>query len=367
MNQNSWFQRILLPGLLFQSVMIGGGYSTGRELVEFFLGLGPIGGFLALLAACVGFSVVAVFSFELARITLSFDYRNFFKNLIGPGWIIYELAYFALGLLVLAVIGAAAGEVVAEHLGFSRIVGTIALVGFICVLVLYGTALIERVLTIWSLILYTVYLTLVILYISRFDVSIDFSLPDRQLVLDSVTNGVKYLGYNIASLPVILFCIKHMQSRSDAVTAGLLVGPLAIIPAGLFLLMLFAAGPDVLHSALPADDLLQRLGYPVLTIVFYVVVFGTLVETGAAYIHAVNERIAIAWGESGKTLPNWVRPCIAAIVLILSVVLAQKIGLIGLIADGYGTLTWIFLAVFVLPLLTVAQKRIWGNRRADAP
>ena len=35
----SWFQRILLPGFVFKGVVIGGGYATGRELVEFFFGL----------------------------------------------------------------------------------------------------------------------------------------------------------------------------------------------------------------------------------------------------------------------------------------------------------------------------------------
>ncbi len=32
-----FFQKYLLPGLVFQGVVIGGGYATGRELAEFFL------------------------------------------------------------------------------------------------------------------------------------------------------------------------------------------------------------------------------------------------------------------------------------------------------------------------------------------
>ena len=32
-----FFKKHLLPGFIFQSVVIGGGYGTGRELVEFFL------------------------------------------------------------------------------------------------------------------------------------------------------------------------------------------------------------------------------------------------------------------------------------------------------------------------------------------
>ena len=33
--KSNWFQRYLLPGFVFQSVIIAGGYGTGRELVEF--------------------------------------------------------------------------------------------------------------------------------------------------------------------------------------------------------------------------------------------------------------------------------------------------------------------------------------------
>ncbi len=51
MMRHSTFQRIWLPGFLFQSVLIGGGYATGRELVEFFLSAGPVGGLLGMLVA----------------------------------------------------------------------------------------------------------------------------------------------------------------------------------------------------------------------------------------------------------------------------------------------------------------------------
>ncbi|GAL11011.1 hypothetical protein JCM19233_1996 [Vibrio astriarenae] len=35
----SLFKRIILPGLMLQSVLISGGYATGRELIEFFTSL----------------------------------------------------------------------------------------------------------------------------------------------------------------------------------------------------------------------------------------------------------------------------------------------------------------------------------------
>ena len=116
----SWFQRYLLPGFVFQSMIIAGGYGTGRELVEFFLQYGPVGGLLAmLLPATILMGVFCAIAFELARLTRSYDYRTFLKQLLGRFWFLYEIAYLTAIILILAVVGAAAGALLAETFGMS--------------------------------------------------------------------------------------------------------------------------------------------------------------------------------------------------------------------------------------------------------
>ena len=355
------FQRLWLPGFLLQSVIIGGGYATGRELVEFFLTAGPLGGLLGMLVATVAFSVITALCFELARFTKSYGYRRFFHQLLGRGWFLYELAYFSLGLLVLAVIGAAAGELVAEHLGLSAILGTIALMLLIGFLVFWGTALIEKVLAGWSFFLYATYVVFVVCYLWRHGGDLVSNLTEAPGIENGggwLIKGFQYVGYNIAAVPVILFCVKHMETRRDAVIAGVLAGPLAMIPAFLFFLAMVATYPAILQSSVPADFMMQRLDLSWLIIVFYVVVFGTFVETGTAYIHAVNERIDEVYTEKRYRMPLWLRPLVAFIALVSSIVLASEIGLIDLIAKGYGTLTWIFLLVFIAPLLTIGLFKV---------
>jgi uncharacterized membrane protein YkvI len=107
---------------------------------------------------------------------------------------------------------------------------------------------------------------------------------------------------------------------------------------------------------------MQRLDLPWLQIVFYVVVFGTLVQTATAFIHAVNERIAERFREQSKAMPSWVRPVVALAALLFAVTLASQIGLIDLIAKGYGKLTWVFIGVFVLPLCTIGVWKIWRSK-----
>ena len=100
------FRRYLLPGFLFQSVVIAGGYGTGAELSQFFLSQGPKGGLLAILVSTIVFSAVSIATFELARQWNAYDYRHFFKKLLGPSWWLFEASYIGLLLVVLAVVAA---------------------------------------------------------------------------------------------------------------------------------------------------------------------------------------------------------------------------------------------------------------------
>src|SRR5690242_6662373 len=108
---SSVFQRFLLPGFAFKAVVIGGGYATGRELVEFFFPSGPVGGLLGLGLTMAVWSLVCAVTFVFAWQTRSLDYRSFFQALLGPFWVLFEVAYLLLILLILAIFGAAAGEI----------------------------------------------------------------------------------------------------------------------------------------------------------------------------------------------------------------------------------------------------------------
>jgi uncharacterized membrane protein YkvI len=169
--------------------------------------------------------------------------------------------------------------------------------------------------------------------------------------------GVEYAAYNLALVPAILFTIRHSGSRRDAVTAGLLAGPIAMIPAVLFYLAMVGQYPAIMGEAVPANALLDILGSRSFRLLFQLVLFGTLIETGTGMIHAVNERVAARFRERGQELPPFGRPAIAVALLTAGAFVAS-FGLIDLIAKGYGTLTWFFLVVFVIPVLTIGVWKI---------
>ncbi|NIR43431.1 MAG: hypothetical protein GWN99_01635, partial [Gemmatimonadetes bacterium] len=93
-----------------------------------------------------------------------------------------------------------------------------------------------------------------------------------------------------------------------------------------------------LDRPVPANFLLEVLGSRPFQLVYQVVLFGTLIETGTGLIHAVNERVAVVYRETGRELPPLWRPVTATALLLVAAALS-RVGLIDLIAKGYGTLT----------------------------
>jgi len=59
-----------------------------------------------------------------------------------------------------------------------------------------------------------------------------------------------------------------------------------------------------------------------------------------------------------RALSNAERFAIATAVLVSSIFIADRFGLVALIARGYRALAWMFLIVYVLPLLSVGVWRL---------
>ncbi len=354
----SWFQRYLLPGFVFQSMIIAGGYGTGRELVEFFLKYGPVGGLLGmLLPAMLLMSIFCAIAFELARLTKSYDYRTFLKQLLGRFWFLYEIAYLTAIILILAVVGAAAGALLAGTFGLSGNIGTIGLLTVIAFLVFKGTGVIEGFLSIWSFVLYAVYIAVFVLSLVHFGPVIRESLSSAPAVEGWFSSGFRYGALQLSLVPAMLFATAHIKERREALIAGVLAGPIAILPGILFFLAMLGQYPAVVDQAVPANYVLGLLGSPALQVTFQVVLIGTFIETGTGVIHAFNERLAATFNSLNKSMPNIVRPLIAAALLVLALMLS-RFGIIDLIATGYNALSLVFIVVLVVPLLTIGLWKI---------
>jgi uncharacterized membrane protein YkvI len=357
----SIFRRYLLPGFLFQSVVIAGGYGTGAELAQFFLSQGPAGGLLALLTSAAVFSAVAMATYELARLWGAFDYRHFFQKLLGGWWWLFEVCYVVLLLIVLAVVAAASGSIMSDTFGVSYWIGVGAVMLCVGGLVFGGNEAIEKVFSVWSFVLYGVYVVFFVWCFRELGDDIVRNLGAEPVGVGWAWAGLLYAGYNLAVIPPVLAALRLHETRRETFVAGALTGPIAMIPGLLFYLPMVGLYPGIAEATVPATVLLERLGSRPFQIAFQVVLFGTLIETGAGLIHAVNERISGLQADRKGSLPSWARPAIALGLLGVGTAVSS-FGLTGLVARGYGTLTLGFIAVYVVPVLTLGVWKIRTGR-----
>jgi uncharacterized membrane protein YkvI len=352
------YKAYLLPGFVFQSIVIGGGYGTGRELVEFFLREGPAAGYLGMLVATLIWGVVLACGFEFARLGRNYDYRKFSKALLGKAWVAIDVLAILSMILTIAVLGSASGELLHEMSSAPPIVGVLLLMAVIGLLVFWGSRLIERVFSVWSLLLYGFYLVLIVLVLQTSARDVIANAADWDPNSRWLLGGVRYAGYNLSGLTVMLFVVRHIKTRQQAVVSGFLAGGIAMFPGVLIYTALLAFYPAIVNETIPANFVLSQLDWPSFQLLFQIILFGTFIETGTGHIHGFNERLAGAWRESGHEISRWQRLGIGAAVLVIAIWLADRFGLVALISEGYGLITWGFWLFLLLPVLFFGFRQL---------
>jgi len=361
-----FFRKYLLPGFVFQSVVIAGGYGTGRELVEYFLNYGPLGGVLGMfLFTTLIWSVLLAVTFEFARIFKTYDYRSLFLQLLGQFWFLFEILYFILLIIVLAVVGSAAGILLRDNFGIPYFVGVLIIFAAIGFLAFKGSRMIEKFLSSVSILLYIVFGLFLIISVAKHGTVIQQKFSEAIIQPGWTIGGFKYALYNIAVIPAVLFCIKNLETRKEAIAAGLIAGVIGILPGVLILCALVAHYPSILPEEIPVVFALSKIDFPSFMYLYQIVLFGALVTTGIGFIHSVNERLQSTFHAKGKAFPQGARPMVAIGLLLLGSVLST-FGLIQLVARGYGTASYGVFLVYVFPMLTLGLYKLVCERRSHS-
>lgn len=351
-----------MPGLVFQGVLIGGGYGTGREIVEYFMRFGPLGGILGLFTVTVPlWAFTLAVTFEVAREFRCYDYRSLLMELLGRFWIAFEFCYITLLVIVLAVVGSAAGVLLRDFCGVPYVIGVVIMLAAVGFLTFRGSRLIEHSFSVWSIFIYVVYLGFLVVAVLRFGNDIGVHLAGGAIESGWALGGFKYGLYNMCVIPAILFCVRHIETRRQALSAGVIAALIGAAPAFLFFIAMLGLYPGVVAQEIPAVYVLERARMPALLAVFVVMLFGTLIQTGTGFIHGLNERIGRSLAARGKIFPDWQRPVIAVALLVLSLALAN-FGIIALVARGYALIGWGILVVYFVPLATVGVSKLIRGR-----
>ena len=349
MEKSNWFQKLIVPGIVFQSCVIAGGYGTGRELVEYFMGYGPVKGTLSIcIITLATWSIVAALTYMFAVLYQKFNYKSLMQELMGPVSILYEICYIYLVIIIMAVCTSAAGEILNTLFGWNNWVGIIGMAVAIFLLVISGSDLIEKVLSAWSFVLYGTYIVFLIMCFVKLHTDIGASW---------IKGGFMYDFYNMAVILGTVYTVKHNSSHKTAGWAGIIAGFIGIIPGIILFVAMCAFYPTINDETLPIAYMISQMDIPWFQYIFQIVLFGTLIETGSGLIYGITDRFTTSYEEKGKEAPKNLTVIIAIIFLVIGVIVAQ-FGLTGLIAKGYGAGAWLMFITYVIPIITLGIYKI---------
>ena len=170
----------------------------------------------------------------------------FFQLLLGRAWWVWEIGFFSpVWPFSLDLMGSAAGEIFSQTFGMPYATGTIFLMVTIAVLVFWGSELVEKVLSFWSMVLYLTYVFFFVWAFREFGDNISTSLASPATGSNWLMNGTAYAGLQLSMMPAVLFALHHIKTRKQAIIAGSLVGPIAMIPGILFYLIMLSQYPAI--------------------------------------------------------------------------------------------------------------------------
>jgi uncharacterized membrane protein YkvI len=355
---------MLIPAAVFQSVLFGGAYGTGREVAEFITGHGPLGGLFAIAVVGIAFAIVLTLCFELARVLNRYDYRTFFSALIGRGWVAYEILLVVSIPLVIAVNASAASTIMHDQFALPGWIGVLLTFGTVLVISYLGRNAVQNSMAVMAAALVVVLsITATAAFVTGAD-SIGAAFDSRAVNGGWSTSAIQYSLYNVAVIPLILYCARDIRTTGESVTSGLIAAIAGVFPALVFHVVFMVSYPDILEQPLPVYSILRDLASPAFFLAYVVVLLCMIIATVTGLLHGFNERLDTWHLEGfGQPITPIARAMSAASVMLVSLFLSG-IGITTLVANGYGTLAWGYLAVFVLPLLVLAPGHLYRRRGA---
>lgn len=368
-DRRSIYAKYLLPGVILQSVLIGGGYATGREIYQYGAMFGSMG-WISGITIAIGFSLFAFLTFEICRMNKVYDYKNFIKQMIGPLWPVMDILTILIAILLIAVMAAATGSIFAQ-VGLPSFLGNIVVIIAVGILNFFGSGIIEKFESIGTILLYCGYILFTIIVIARrgdhigevFASHSTVAYDGRVTVMLCIWTGILYVAYNINAIPMGMFSLKRQTSRKETLCAGLFAGLLMVIPWFLsyFAMMCFygdmsIVGPEV---ETPWTMMITAVnGGAALLTLFGIVMGWTLIETATGCIHMIIDRFDIAIQESGKSELGRNRRGIIAVVTLILALLCSRIGVVDLIGAGYTYLAYGFIIFYLLPTLIIGGYKV---------
>jgi uncharacterized membrane protein YkvI len=366
----------------------GGGFASGRQLVDFYIKYGWFGGFLPILSAAI-IALVLYCAWSVAVKEKVYDYRSwsvaYFKPLgvLQPFFSVAIEVMYLIILLVATGVAFSTGGTLMHQLfpDISYITFTVGIAIFIFILTIWGAETVRKAATIMAIV---IIISMFVIYLSNLFVNFGHLAEvlsvrpvdaEQGGIWPALWQAVKYAGLQCALVGAYTAVADALVDQSDVkkttfigfiVNAGMLVlaatGILAHYPLTGPVLGTTEA-PSIIASVTPITYITAHGGGGNFGVVLVsLIILLAVISTGVGLIYGGARRISTAWMKySGGTKSRAVDIVSSAIYVAVSWLLAT-FGLIALISKGYVWVGILSTPLVVLPILLVRPLHKVGSK-----
>ncbi|SHI50607.1 Uncharacterized membrane protein YkvI [Dethiosulfatibacter aminovorans DSM 17477] len=346
----------------------GGGFASGRQVVQYYVGYGWYASFLPILSQAIE-AFVFYYAWKFAIEKRKYDYRSWSLEFYKPVEKVMSPVFEAIFQLILvtatAVAFATGGATITTVFGTSYILNTILIAAFMLLLTIFGAELVRKAATYIAVAIITgvvvVYVPNVVAGWGKITANIAGlqagTLESTGTFGQALWKTFVYAGFQSCCLGAYLAHSNALKDASDAKKAagwGFVINAAILMIATLGIMAFYQDG--ILAESVPALFVVMNgVGSSVLTPLISILIILGAVSTGVNLIYGTTNRIVnfIGRNDSEEVQKENLTKRSTAVSLayvILTWCIAQ-FGLIPLIAKGYGTLGYIAVFVIILPLL----------------
>lgn len=355
----------------------GGGFATGNQANTYFVSLGWVGIFSALLAMLV--LALSVREGQLMwNITGSKSYKELFAHLFHPFdklSLVFDVFYDIMILMVVASCIAGVASALKTYFGLDYYVGAV-LVGIVILLLsIFGAEIIRKANTYMGICILVLSL---VIYCTGLLKSTDFAVKftndlaaqGASNIFAAVKNALIYAGFQWVTIPAVLACGTVLKTKKDCTAGMIFTFVFNCLGLGISVIMLYAWSDYFMNidggSTLPTLSTLMHMDMGFLVVLYVAALFLCMVSSGVAVVFGFINRFENSAFLNGIKNTHVKRSGIAVFIMAFSMFISFA-GLTNVVKYGYGYCGYLGLFGAALPLLTVGfyKNRKWLRECSD--
>ncbi|WP_058486678.1 YkvI family membrane protein [Defluviitalea phaphyphila] len=343
--------RIIKVASVYTGTVLGAGFASGREIIQFFTSYGWDGicglflsGLLFALLGCVVLEIVYIYKIK--------DYRDFIYPIMGDflgnvmEWVVSLFMFITFCAML-----AGAGALLKQQFNIPTTIGVFIMAGLCFIIFLYDIKGIIAINSILAPLLLIGGILLGIYIIVFKDVAVfSYSITSvfRKITRNWVASSIIYVSYNIITAVVILCSLYNTINSKKEARLGGIIGGLVLGVLGICIGMVtFIHYGNIKDIEIPMLEITAKYGF-LIEYIYLIVLFSAIFTTAVANGYGFLNRVCFEFNVSYKF--------ILPIFILISILIA-KIGFSKMVGEIYPIFGYVgIFEIFVILLYFVNIK-----------